>query len=128
MFLLLFLFLFLIPTLPLKTAGSVPEEDGGIFFISKGIIVLEDDEMTQEGEWGEEGGQGSGEELFLLVEGMHFGHYSVIEECMRSLTARALTEAQLFVLSAEAYESVVRQFPIFNDILIDETEWDDYLD
>jgi CRP-like cAMP-binding protein len=93
--------------------GMDTEEDGGISFISKGTVILEDENEYK---------------MFTVVEGYHFGHYSVIRNGRRSLIAKAVTECQLFTLSAQAYESIYHQFPVFADMLEDVCEEGAYFD
>ena len=57
------------------------EQGDGIFFISKGTVVLEDEEDYT---------------LFTIVEGNHFGHSAVGRNERRALKARAATECQVF--------------------------------
>ena len=84
-------------------AGVTTGEDGALFFISKGTVILEDELGN--------------EEIFTVVEGQHFGHYSAQRHDRRSLTARAKSECQLFFLSLGDFDSVVSQFPEFLDVL-----------
>ena len=95
-------------------AGSSPEEDGGVFFISKGTMALEDDEQ--------------GEKIFTVTEGEHFGYYSAMMGQRRTLTARAVSECQLFVLSMDNFASIVGQFPVFEELLVEICDFEDYFD
>ena len=59
---------------------STKEDKAGVFFISKGTVVLEDDDELA---------------MFTIVEGGHFGHSAVGRDERRALTARAATECQV---------------------------------
>ncbi len=67
----------------LSCPGMSTREDGGIFFISKGTVVLQDEDDSP---------------LFTKVENQHFGHYAVIRNERRTLSAHAVTECQVLPL------------------------------